>query len=271
MFDTAGNGARMLSALAVGVTGIIGAAINAKYGYDLGINKVEKYLFMSGSVAVDVIKISTLGFAFYHMTRKAWSKMIICFMVWALAASWGMITATGVVATSRNILKSERRADTAEFKRDEFDYKLAENRILDLKKSDIWVKSQACLKVEGLKKADNEKCEMYWKDVGTLRDLKNVMRGGADKDDDPQATLLVWLAEKAHIQITREAMANIIIIFFAFMMEFVASVGMYGISKSRIPTKTFSTEDGAILNRDGSVRQKPGRKPRLVSDNTSAA
>ena len=237
MIDANGKLVRGIAIGAVVGTAIIGMSLNGHYGWNLGTDLVEKWQFMTASISLDLIKVTALGFAFNAIAKNAKLKGGLMIAVWLGCATWGVMSALGVTAQARNIIKSEQQADNDDYARDKARYDEIQDHAKELRKTEAWKDTQACTKTDGTSKKVKQSCDMYYSERVEAEALQPKLRGGSVRDTDAQATSLKRVAAILGIRIDRETISELVPVFLALLLEFVSSVGMYGASKTRLKTR----------------------------------
>lgn len=282
---------------------ILGAAVisvaaltmvmNAMYGYKLGRDLEEKIAFAAAGVAFDIIKILAVFWVVQAFMKKNWIKGLVGSAIFIGTVAYSLSTATGFALNLRasSMHDTEKKLETIkllqrDFNRFDEEYgRLAKE--LEAMQTNVRYLSTASCSVPQEKMTNESKifCTAYFRQYTKTEEAKKLVgpaKEALDKamTDNPHLVvdpLMKFLSAKSGW--TVEDVMAAWAIAFAFLLEGVASFGLYAFSATRMkPTvgvvqTSETTETKVVYNKDGSVRKKPGRKPKMkiVVDNSKVA
>lgn len=279
MMITSDKWSNRIVQVAVAVVSLITAVMNARYGYSVGANEVEKWLLVGFGIAIDIVKFLGLRYATNAFMKRYWVKGVGAMFGWSLAVLYGFNAALGFAAMTRTHMVEEashyqkkvEKADKA------YDAKFAHLQNLrkeleEMKNNPRYKSTTACSVPES--RMTNESvffCRTYYQKMGEIETAKKEVdvaeaagkaeiRAIEDKvvsDPDPLMTMYSkWLG------IAKEKLTFGWAVVFAFIAETIASVGNWAFSPSRMkPVRREKLE---------TIRRRRGRslgsrnKPKLT-------
>ena len=296
----------VLGVLAAGVLLAVSAAINWRFGYNLGMSEMDKQIFGAASAAADCFKALVPFFFFAAWKNRMWSQAAAAAVLWVVVTGYSFTSAIGHSAHNRMDTNGQRAVDAASYKDLRNDLKRAQDQmswipqhrpvqtvtgeIESYKLQRAWVQTKNCSEVSGPQGRDF--CSKYqgllselasadqarkWDGVITEINVKlaNAKGTNAMADADPQAAVLAKLASMVIPGIKTEDVQTALAVFVAVLLEIGSGFGMYvAFSTWRLYDRAAPTVSVTATSRSVEMTSQPMplSKPRLgvANDNKSA-
>lgn len=242
MIDASTKGGRAVAQLAVCVAAAVGVGMNIKFWHSFATDEVDKILMPAFSAAVDVVKIFALSAAMAAFTKGYKLKGWLMMGIFAGGVLFGLCSAFGFVASSRDGYTRERIEEARPVKDAILEARANGRRFQTLteklektKNDKRYLDTSGCL--DATIPASKSYCSLYWRDENELKDLTSVSKIMSDKEMDDQLSLAETVDPQIALiaRITGAAPETILFrltIFTALMLELVSSAGLYGFSRS---------------------------------------
>lgn len=107
----------------------VSAAMNWKFGFNLGKSPFEAHLLGLASAAADCMKALIPFFLFAAIKNRVWSQAAAAGLLWLVVLSYSMTSALGFAALNRNDSTGERQLQTTAYQDLRKELKRAEDRL----------------------------------------------------------------------------------------------------------------------------------------------
>ena len=246
-----------IGVLAAGVLLVVSAAMNWRFGFQLGVTQFDSHLYASASAAADCLKALVPFLIFAAIRNRMWSQALASGLVWLVVTAYSLTSALGHAALNRGDTSGKRANEVQTYKDLRSDLTRAKaqlgwvpahrpaatvqadlNRLSNQRR---WKWTKGCTSVKGASNrrfCDNHaklgaelasaneaaKLETRIADVqAKLGGLKGVTHSSAD----PQATVLANLASVFIPGVKVENVQTALTIFIALLLEVGSGLGMY--------------------------------------------
>jgi hypothetical protein len=248
----------VLGVLAAGVLLAVSAAMNWRFGFQLGRTEFDGQIYGAASAAADCLKALVPFFFFAAVRNKVWSQAAASALVWVVVTAYSMTSALGHAALNR-FDSTGHRAQAAqsyqdlrsELKRAEEQsgwipqhrpYEAVQGAIEGLKAQSAWKWTNGCKDISS--KSEQKYCQQF---AGLNSELASAsaateanthleaiktkiatMEGSpALSEADPQAKVLTELATAFFPNVKIENVQMALTIFVALLLEIGSGFGMY--------------------------------------------
>src|SRR5262245_28732691 len=217
---------------AAGALTIVSVITNARFGWTLGANTVDRTAYAATSVAIDVLKVGLPLLAMPLWANRRRALAVCAIAMWICCTTWSAIAALGFAASTRGETVAQRIADAKARTGWEATVERAERQIADLAlhrpsavvraelnaavvAGSVWQRSKRCtdITLDGSRAACAEVLRLR-QELATAEEverLENKVVAGraqlatvsvAGADADPQATVLASLIgfDQTHIR-----------------------------------------------------------------------
>ena len=248
----------VLGVLAAGVLLAVSAAMNWRFGFQLGRTEVDGQIYGAASAAADCLKALVPFFFFAAVRNKVWSQAAASALVWVVVTTYSMTSALGHAALNR-FDSTGHRAQAAQAYQDlKSEHKRAEEQYGWIPQARPYAAVQGA--IEGMKAQAGWKWSNGCKDVSSKSEQKfcqqfaalnselasasaateantrleaikakmAAMEGSpALSEADPQAKVLTELAAAFFPNVKIDNVQMALTIFVALLLEIGSSFGMY--------------------------------------------
>ncbi len=247
-----------LGVLAAGVLLAVSAAMNWRFGYQLGKTELDGFIYGSASAAADCMKALVPFFFFAAVRNRMWSQAIASAVVGLVVTLYSLTSALGHAALNRLDTTGQRAMAAESYKDLRADLDRAKEQlswvpqhrpeaavtseIANVKNQKAWGWTNGCTDVTN--KQARSFCEQY---NGLQAELASAQQGGvleariaevegklgklngvaATAEADPQAAVLAKLAGIVMPGVDVEDVQTAMTIFIALLLEVGSSFGMY--------------------------------------------
>lgn len=243
----------IMGVLAAGVLLAVSAAMNWRFGYQLGKTEFDGQIYGAASAAADCFKALTPFFLFAAIRNRMWSQAAAAACVWLVVTGYSLTAALGHAALNRQDTTGERAVQAQTYKDLRADLKRAQDQlswvpqhrpaaavesdISGMKGQRPWAWTKECSDIKG--KEGREFCQKFHGLGAELASaqqgqrleerisainakLAGVSGGKAMAEADPQASVLAQLTgisvEKVQIGLT---------VLVAILLEIGSGFGMF--------------------------------------------
>ena len=248
----------VLGVLAAGVLLAVSAAMNWRFGFQLGRTEVDGQIYGAASAAADCLKALVPFFFFAAVRNKVWSQAAASALVWVVVTTYSMTSALGHAALNR-FDSTGHRAQAAQAYQDlKSEHKRAEEQYGWIPQARPYAAVQGA--IEGMKAQAGWKWSNGCKDVSSKSEQKfcqqfaalnselasasaateantrleaikakmAAMEGSpALSEADPQAKVLTELAAAFFPNVKIDNVQMALTIFVALLLEIGSGFGMY--------------------------------------------
>ena len=242
-----------LGVLAAGVLLAVSAAMNWRFGYQLGRTEFDGMIYGSASAAADCMKALVPFFFFAAIRNKMWSQAAASAVLWTVVTAYSLTSALGHAALNRFDTAGQRAVEAQSYKDLRGDLKRAQDQLSwipqhrpaatvqadidNAKNQRPWVWTKGCTDVTGkqgrdfcqqhsawlAEMASAEEAKLLETRVGDVSAKLGQANGSTVMAEaDPQAAVLSKLSglsvEKVQMAMT---------IFIALLLEVGSGFGMY--------------------------------------------
>src|SRR5262245_60620516 len=102
MIDANSRSARCLATLAILIAAACTCTMNWHFGQSLGATEVERHVYSTFGVALDVAKVFGLAFAAHAWEKRRRAKALACVVVWVFAVAYSFAAGMGFAALTRD-------------------------------------------------------------------------------------------------------------------------------------------------------------------------
>ncbi|MGD9830164.1 MAG: hypothetical protein AB7U66_15665, partial [Hyphomicrobiaceae bacterium] len=248
----------LLGVLAAGVLLAVSAAMNWRFGLQLGKTEFDGQIYGAASAAADCLKALVPFFLFASIRNKMWSQAAASALVWVVCTAYSLTSALGHAALNRQDTTGARAVQAAVYKDMRAELKRSEEKLAwipqhrpamtvqagmdSLKTERAWAWSKGCTEVKG--KSTRELCQKYHGLAAELaaadqarkldqriRELRTQLATGttgtAVASADPQAAVLAKIAGLVFPTVRVEDVQMALTVFIALLLEIGSSFGMY--------------------------------------------
>jgi len=242
MIDGASKLGRGIASCAVCAAAACGVAMNIKFWHSFAADDVDKILMPAFSAAVDIVKIFALSAAMAAFSKGYKLKGTLMSVIFGGAVVFGLCSAFGFVASSRDGYARERieaarpvKDAILEARANGRRFQTLTDKLESVKQDKVWLNTAGCL--DATARSSKTFCSLYWQDMNELKDLTSVSKIMSDKEMEDQLALAETVDPQiALIARLTGADPNAILfrltVFVAIMMELVSAGGIYGFSRS---------------------------------------
>lgn len=261
MIDGSTRSGRSIATIAIFTAAGCGMFMNYHFSRSLGTDDMEKLVLSIFGVSFDVVKLLALSAATFAFSKGYKAKACVMGFVWSMALAYGLLSAFGFAALTRDKLSTTRTDEVRDYKdairKARANGKLFEElntKIDNVKKaknkdgSSRWEQTAGCLDATV---ADSKNfCRLYFQDLNTLDKLSNAPKIMSDAEADEQiAAAITTDPQTAFIASMLGASQKKVMygltIFLALAVELVSALGVYGFSKSiKRPEKDAAKAQG---------------------------
>lgn len=266
----------VLGVLAAGVLLLVSAAMNWRFGFQLGTTEFDGFIYGSASAAADCMKALIPFFIFAAIRNKMWAQAFASVLVWSVVTIYSLTSALGHAALNRQDTAGTRATEVQTYKDLRADLERAKGQLswvpqhrpasavqseingLQLKRQWKWTKG--CTTAKG--RTNRRFCDTYTSLKSELASANEAAKletriagiqaklekrdGVTHSSADPQAAVLAQIAgvfipgvKTEHIQMT-------LVIFIALLLEVGSGLGMYiAFSQWRIGERRAPVEPAA--------------------------
>lgn len=243
----------VLGVLAAGVLLAVSAAMNWRFGYQLGKTELDGIIYGSASAAADCLKALVPFFFFAAVKNRMWSQAAAAALVGVVVTAYSLTSALGHAALNRLDTTGQRAVDAQHYKDLRGDLKRAQDQLSwvpqhrpaqtvqadidNAKNQRAWTFTKGCSEVTG--KTGRDFCNQYngWTAELASAQQSQVLEtriaevqeklgkstaGNVMAEADPQAAVL---AKLSGVDIDKIQMA--LTIFVALLLEVGSGFGMY--------------------------------------------
>ncbi len=118
-----------LGVLAAGVLLAVSAAMNWRFGYQLGRTEFDGMIYGSASAAADCMKALVPFFFFAAIRNKMWSQAAASAVLWTVVTAYSLTSALGHAALNRFDTAGQRAVDAQSYKDMRGDLKRAQDQL----------------------------------------------------------------------------------------------------------------------------------------------
>lgn len=247
----------VLGICAAGVLLLVSAAMNWRFGYQLGKTEFDGFIYGSASAAADCMKALVPFFFFAAIKNKAWSQAAASALVWSVVTVYSLTSALGHAALNRADTSGQRSAQALSYKDVRADLDRAKAQLgwvpqhrpaatvraelSGLEKDRRWSWTNGCTDIKG--RSNRSFCEKHTSAKSELASANEAAKletriaglqaklGGMDgvshTSADPQAAVLAKLAGVFVPGVKMEDVQMALTIFIALLLEVGSGLGMY--------------------------------------------
>ncbi|HEX7074281.1 MAG TPA: hypothetical protein VF226_09595 [Hyphomicrobiaceae bacterium] len=248
----------VIGVLAAGVLLAVSAAMNWRFGYQLGKTEFDGLIYGSASAAADCLKALVPFFFFAAIRNRMWSQAAASALVWVVVTAYSLTSALGHAALNRMDTTGQRAIEAQSYQdlranldraKEQLSW-VPQHRPAAVVQSDIdtaknsreWQWTDGCTKVTGPKGrkfcgdyngllaelASAEQAEKLEARIAEIQaQLGTVDSGAVMAEADPQAAVLTKLAGIFDPSLTVEDVQTALTIFIALLLEVGSGFGMY--------------------------------------------
>lgn len=283
----------VLGVLAAGVLLLVSAAMNWRFGYQLGTTEFDGFIYGSASAAADCLKALVPFFVFAAIRNKMWMQAFASVLVWSVVTVYSLTSALGHAALNRQDTAGSRASEVQTYKDLRADLERAKSQLgwvpqhrpaetvqseingLQLKRQWKWTKGctsakgrsnrRFCDAYTGLKAelaSANEAAKLETRIAGIQAKL-GTQNGVTHSSADPQAAVLAQLAGIFMPGIKTEHIQTALVVFIALLLEVGSGLGMYiafsqwRIHESRAPAAVAHSTAVATIEETPLVATEP--------------
>lgn len=246
-----------LGVLAASVLLVVSAAMNWRFGYQLGITQFDSLLYASASAAADCLKALVPFLIFAAIRNRMWSQALASGLVWGVVTVYSLTSALGHAALNRGDTSGKRAQQVQSYKDLRADLKRAESQLgwipahrpaatvqadlNRLKNQRRWRWTNGCTSVKGGSNrrfcdnhaklgaelaSANEAAKLETR-IASVQAKLGGLKGVTHSSADPQATVLANLASIFMPGVKVENVQTALTIFIALLLEVGSGLGMY--------------------------------------------
>ncbi len=243
----------LLGVLAAAVLLAVSAAMNWRFGLQLGKTELDGQIYGAASAAADCLKALVPFLLFAAIRNRMWSQALAAVLVWTVCTSYSLTSALGHAALNRQDSTGKRAMQAAAYKDLRTDLKRAQGKLswipehrpaatvaadIDaVKTKRPWRWTNGCADVKG--RTSRNFCQQYYgltaelasaREAGVLETRISAIKhklastggGSALSEADPQATVLAKLSG-----FDVETVQTALTVFIALLIEIGSGFGMY--------------------------------------------
>ncbi len=248
----------VLGVLAAGVLLAVSAAMNWRFGFQLGKTELDGQIYGAASAAADCFKALVPFFFFAAWKNRMWSQAAASAVVWVVVTAYSFTSAVGHATLNRQDTAGERAVHAQQYKDLRADLKHAQDQlgwipqhrpaqtvqadIDNVKNQRPWVWTKGCTEVKG--KDGRDFCQQFHAltaEVSAaqqatvveakIEDLQAKLgkmgNGVAVAEADPQAAVLAKLGSMFFPNLKVEDVQTGLALFIALLLEIGSGFGMY--------------------------------------------
>ncbi|MEO1264769.1 MAG: hypothetical protein AAFV26_03590, partial [Pseudomonadota bacterium] len=247
----------VLGVLAAGVLLAVSAAMNWRFGYQLGTTEFDGIIYGSASAAADCLKALVPFFIFAAVKNRMWSQAAASAVVWLVVTAYSLTSALGHAALNRQDTAGQRAAEVATYSNLQADLKRAKEQLswvpqhrpaamvqseisgMQARKPYKW--SNGCTNVKGRTtyrfcktftalKAELGAAEQAAKLESRIERTQSELaktNGAGLRAADPQAQILADLTGAFLPGVSVENVQTALAVFIALLLEVGSGLGMY--------------------------------------------
>ena len=246
-----------LGVLAAGVLLAVSAAMNWRFGYQLGVTEFDSHLYASASAAADCLKALVPFLIFAAIRNRMWSQALASGLVWCVVTVYSLTSALGHAALNRGDTSGKRAQEVQSYKDLRSDLTRAKSQLgwvpahrpgatvqadlNRLKNQRRWSWTNGCSSVKGGSNrrfcdnhaklgaelaSANEAAKLETR-IATVQAKLGGLKGVTHSSADPQATVLANLASIFVSGVKVENVQTALTIFIALLLEVGSGLGMY--------------------------------------------
>ena len=247
----------VLGVLAATVLLVVSAAMNWRFGYELGITDFDKHLYATASAAADCLKALVPFLFFAAIRNRMWAQALASCVVWAVVTIYSFASAFGHAALNRGDTSGKRATQVQSYKDLRADLKRAKTQLgwvpahrpADTVKSDMnglqlqrrWRRTNGCTNVTArasrrfcdkhaklsAELASARKAEVLETKISKLNEKLANRTGVTHSAADPQAAVLAKLIGIFMPGVKVEDVQTALAICIALLLEVGSGLGMY--------------------------------------------
>jgi hypothetical protein len=247
----------VLGVCAAGVLLLVSAAMNWRFGFQLGKTEFDGLIYGSASAAADCLKALVPFFFFAAIRNKMWSQAVASALVWSVVTAYSLTSALGHAALNRADTSGQRAAQVLSYKDVRADLKRAKEErswvpqhrpvtavqaaLTGFEKNRRYRWTDSCTKIKG---RNNRKfCQEYTSAkielasaqqavklesrIAELEGKLDGLKGVTHSSADPQAAVLTKLAGVFLPGVKIDDIQTALVIFIALLLEVGSGLGMY--------------------------------------------
>ena len=241
MIDASSKTARTIPVAAVFVAAACTMFMNAKFGYSLGSDETEKWVYVAFGIAMDVCKLFGLAFIYAAWTKKYRFKAMCAATVWLGVVAYSFFAATGFAAMTRSAVTAERTQNVDNNKILKDTYTRLSNELEKMKTNKRYESTAACTSPwDRMLPESKSFCITFMDTKKELATAQNVLPKAVAHDADPQMTFFSKV-----FGTDQEKMVTIWAFGLAILAELVSSLGTFAFSSSRAkPVYAAKSQEG---------------------------
>jgi len=247
----------VLGICAAGVLLLVSAAMNWRFGYQLGITEFDGMIYGSASAAADCLKALVPFFFFAALRNKMWSQATASAVVWTVVTMYSLTSALGHAALNRADTSGQRAAQVQSYKEISANLSRAKSQlgwvpqhrpaatvqaeINGFEHSRRWSWTNACTSIKGRSNRSfcgkhnsaqaelasaHEAARLEARIAAMQTSLANL-KGVSHSSSDPQAAVLTKLAGAFVPGVKMEDIQTAMTIFIALLLEVGSGLGMF--------------------------------------------
>ena len=268
----------VLGVLAAGVLLLVSAAMNWRFGYQLGTTEFDGFIYGSASAAADCMKALVPFFIFAAIRNKMWMQAFASCVVWGVVTVYSLTSALGHAALNRQDTAGTRASEVQTYKDLRADLERAKSQLswvpqhrpaetvqsqingLQLKRQWKWTNGCTNAKGRGNRRfcdtytslkaelaSANEAAKLETRIAGYQAKLESSRTGVTHSSKDPQAEILANVAGFFVPGVKVEHMQMALVIFIALLLEVGSGLGMYiAFSQWRLGDRQASAKATAV-------------------------
>src|SRR5258705_6951948 len=248
----------VLGVFAAGVLLAVSAAMNWRFGYQLGKTELDGVIYGSASAAADCLKALIPFFFFAALRNRMWSQAAAAAVVGVVVTAYSLTSALGHAALNRSDTAGHRAVEAQTYKDLRADLKRADehlgwipqHRPVATVQGDIdsaknrkeWTFTKGCTDVSGKQgrdfcqqynsliseRASGEQSTAHEARIAEIQSkLGKTEIGSVMADADPQAAVLTKLLSLFMPSLKVEDVQTALAVFVALLLEVGSGMGMY--------------------------------------------
>jgi hypothetical protein len=248
----------VLGVMAAAVLLAVSAAMNWRFGYQLGVTEVDKHIYGAASAAADCFKALVPFFFFAAIRNKVWSQAAASAILWVVVTVYSLTSALGHAALNRGDTTTGRAVAADTYKDLRTNHKQLSDQLswvpphrpmaaveadISASKSDRWWGwTDSCTKIVGAQAS--KFCSKYQEKLSELASSQRADKLNAEiaainaklttaksahtgSEADPQAAVLTKLVNIFAPGIKVEDVQTAMTIMVAVLLEIGSGFGMY--------------------------------------------
>lgn len=240
------------SAVPIGILFVtaVTMVMNAKFGYSLGSDDLERWAFVALGIGVDICKVFGLGFIVTAFMKKDRLKASLGLVVWIGLVSYSLVAGIGFASMTRSNITAERSHENEKIqaaiaavktKLADIERMTAEREVM--KANQRYISTSGCsVPKDKMKFESSMFCDSYFakydeileaqKEVPVLKAA--IPKNDVIKDADPQMSFF-----SSNLGVSLSSMIVIWSVYMAIIAELVSSVGTYAFSPTRYKYRSY--------------------------------